>query len=147
MLREMRGGHVVQPAQHLSRLRYLSSQVRQFDGQVFCSSGWGSTSLAFHDLRELLPAHGNRVRLFAGRQSIEPLLTRSSPSTVSSEKTVNETRGGYTSTETVKCGEEHAPDLPLGVVLPWRVCSGFAHGRPWAYLGLSKLDVTDTGEG
>ena len=21
--------------------RYLSSQVRQFDGQVFCSSGWG----------------------------------------------------------------------------------------------------------
>jgi hypothetical protein len=25
----------------LRALRYLSSQVRQFDGQVFCSSGWG----------------------------------------------------------------------------------------------------------
>ena len=45
-------------------------------------------------------------------------------------------RGGYTSTETVKCAEEHAPNLPLGVVLPWRVCSGFAHGRPWSPMGL-----------
>jgi hypothetical protein len=55
-------------------------------------------------------------------------------------------RGGYTSTETVKCAEQHAPNLPLGVVLPWRVCSGFAHGRPWAYLGVSDIQVTDTGE-
>jgi hypothetical protein len=38
-------------------------------------------------------------------------------------------------------------DLPLGVVLPWRVCSGFAHGRPWAYLGVSDVRVTETGEG
>ena len=56
-------------------------------------------------------------------------------------------RGGYTSTETVKCAEEHASNLPLGVVLPWRVCSGFAHGRPWAYLGVSDVHVTETGEG
>jgi hypothetical protein len=35
---------------------------------------------------------------------------------------------GYTSTATVKCAEENLPDLPLGVVLPWRVCSAFAHG-------------------
>lgn len=56
-------------------------------------------------------------------------------------------RRGYTSTEAVKCAEEHAPNLPLGVTLPWRVCSGFAHGRPWAYLGASDLDVTDPGEG
>jgi hypothetical protein len=56
-------------------------------------------------------------------------------------------RGGYRSTETVKCAEEHAPNLPLGVVLPWRVCSGFAHGRPWAYLGVSDVHVTETGEG
>lgn len=55
--------------------------------------------------------------------------------------------GGYTSTETVKCAEEYAPNLTLGVVLPWRVCSGFAHGRPWTYLGVSDLDVTDTGNG
>lgn len=56
-------------------------------------------------------------------------------------------RAGYTSTETVKCAEQYAPDLPLGVLLPWRVCSGFAHGRPWAYLGVSDREVTDSGEG
>ncbi len=56
-------------------------------------------------------------------------------------------RIGYTSTEAVKCADEFAPNLPLGVILPWRVCSGFAHGRPWAYLGVSDLEVTDTGEG
>ncbi len=55
-------------------------------------------------------------------------------------------RAGYTSTEAVKCAEEHAPDLPLGVVLPWRVCSGFAHGRPWAYFGVSDVQVTQTDE-
>lgn len=45
----------------------------------------------------------------------------------------------FISTEAVKYAEENAPDLPLGVVLPWQLCSGFAHGRPWAYLGASKL--------
>lgn len=47
----------------------------------------------------------------------------------------------------MKCAEGHEPNMPLGVILPWRVCSGFAHGRPWAYLGVSDLEVTDTGEG
>ena len=46
---------------------------------------------------------------------------------------------GYTSTATVKYAELNLPDLPLGVVLPWRLCSAFAHGRPWAFLG--SLDV------
>lgn len=44
-------------------------------------------------------------------------------------------KAGYSSTEAVTYAEVSAPDLPLGVVLPWRLCSGFAHGRPWAYLG------------
>ena len=51
---------------------------------------------------------------------------------------------GYTSTTAVKCAEENLPDLPLGVVLPWRVCSAFAHGRPWAFLGISDIDVAPT---
>lgn len=55
-------------------------------------------------------------------------------------------RKGYSSTETVRFAEANAPDLTLGVVLPWRICSGFAHGRPWAYLGISDLDVLATGE-
>lgn len=45
----------------------------------------------------------------------------------------------FTSTEAVRYAEDNAPDLPLGVVLPWQLCSGFAHGRPWAYLGASTL--------
>lgn len=44
-------------------------------------------------------------------------------------------KAGYNSTEVVTFSEDNAPDLPLGVVLPWQLCSGFAHGRPWAYLG------------
>jgi hypothetical protein len=48
------------------------------------------------------------------------------------EKTI---KSGYSSTEAVQYAEATAPNLPLGVVLPWRLCSGFAHGRPWAYLG------------
>ena len=30
------------------------------------------------------------------------------------------------------------------VVFPWQVCSGLAHGRPWAYLGVSQQEVFDT---
>jgi hypothetical protein len=52
----------------------------------------------------------------------------------------NVIRSGYTSTAAVEYAESNAPDLPLGVVLPWRLCSGFAHGRPWAYLGTSKRE-------
>ena len=46
----------------------------------------------------------------------------------------------------MKCAEEHALNLPLGVVLPWRVCSGLAHGHPWAYIVVSDIHMTETGE-
>lgn len=51
-------------------------------------------------------------------------------------------RAGYASTEAVRYAEAEAPNLGLGVVLPWRLCSGFAHGRPWAYLGSLDLEKT-----
>lgn len=53
------------------------------------------------------------------------------------EKTL---KGGYSSTEAVLYAEAVAPNLDLGVSLPWRLCSGFAHGRPWAYLGSLDLE-------
>lgn len=58
------------------------------------------------------------------------------------------TRKAYTSTETVVYAENHIPTerIPFGVVLPWRICSGFAHGRPWAYLGVSDRE-TQAGDG
>jgi hypothetical protein len=53
---------------------------------------------------------------------------------------------GYSSTEAVKFAEADSPDLSLGVVLPWRLCSGFAHGRPWAYLSMLNRDVESTAD-
>jgi hypothetical protein len=41
---------------------------------------------------------------------------------------------GYSSTEVMKYAKEHVMTDPF---LPWQVCSGFAHGRPWANLGMS----------
>ncbi|MFI9486444.1 hypothetical protein ACIG47_08620 [Promicromonospora sp. NPDC052451] len=56
-------------------------------------------------------------------------------------------RSGYTSTFIVKyCESELGDRVPLGVVLPWRICSGLAHGRPWAYMGVSetmRMELTD----
>jgi len=46
-------------------------------------------------------------------------------------------RRGYTSTAAVSYADSGATNLDLGVLLPWQICSGFAHGRPWAYLGVS----------
>lgn len=51
-------------------------------------------------------------------------------------------RSGYWSTTAVKYAEEHAQrSEPL---LSWRFCSGFAHGRPWAYLGISEREQFET---
>ncbi|MET8847608.1 hypothetical protein [Amycolatopsis sp. NPDC004625] len=44
--------------------------------------------------------------------------------------------GGYTSSEAVAAAEDFLKP-PLGVVLPWRLASGFAHGRRWAMLAFS----------
>lgn len=58
-------------------------------------------------------------------------------------------RRGYFSTTVVKYCEEQLPDeVPEGILFPWQLCSGFAHGRPWAYLGASKREVVgDDGNG
>jgi hypothetical protein len=50
---------------------------------------------------------------------------------------------GYTSTAAVKYAEEHTASL-LGVLLPWQLCSGFAHGRMWATLAFSEREEKPT---
>jgi hypothetical protein len=50
---------------------------------------------------------------------------------------------GYSSTEVVKYAD-NAIDSVMGVVFPWRLCSGFAHGRPWAYYGFLELEKRAT---
>lgn len=51
-------------------------------------------------------------------------------------------RRGYASTTAVQYCDQHIDRtrIPLEVALPWRICSGLAHGRPWAYLGTLERD-------
>ena len=60
--------------------------------------------------------------------------------------TAAEIGAGYTSTAAVEFAEADNADMPLGVVLPWQLCSGFAHGRPWAYLGISNWEEESTSD-
>jgi hypothetical protein len=43
---------------------------------------------------------------------------------------------GYASTDVMKYADEHSTTDPY---IPWQVCSGFAHGRPWATLGMNEI--------
>lgn len=53
-------------------------------------------------------------------------------------------RKGYSSTEAVTYVEEKSNRAkPL---LSWRFCSGYAHGRPWAYLGMSERESFPTAD-
>lgn len=46
---------------------------------------------------------------------------------------------GYQSTESVRYADMHARTAkPL---LSWRMCSGYAHGRPWVYLGMADDEM------
>jgi hypothetical protein len=44
--------------------------------------------------------------------------------------------GGYKSSDAVEAAEDYLKP-PLGVVLPWQLASGFAHGRRWAVLAFA----------
>jgi hypothetical protein len=47
--------------------------------------------------------------------------------------------GGYRSTEAVTYPDTNAPtSKPL---LSWQMCSGYAHGRPWVYLGMADEEM------
>lgn len=51
-----------------------------------------------------------------------------------------------TSTEMVRYADHNA-ETPTAVLTPWRICSGFAHGRPWAYLGALTQEIRPSGGG
>ncbi|MCV7278661.1 hypothetical protein H7J88_03230 [Mycolicibacterium flavescens] len=57
----------------------------------------------------------------------------------------NRISAGYQSTEAVQYADMHARTAkPL---LSWRMCSGYAHGRPWVYLGMADEDMfEETGD-
>lgn len=86
-----------------------------------------------------------RDRPAAGGSRAEDVLARL--------RVLAETRGidpstalrAYTSTEAVTYAEQHAGPGQLGPLFPWQICSGFAHGRPWAFLGASQVEPQEGG--
>ncbi|NLU61375.1 hypothetical protein HCA61_03755 [Rhodococcus sp. HNM0563] len=58
---------------------------------------------------------------------------------------VTTVRSGFTSTEVVKYADQNGVKAK-SALLCWRLCSGYAHGRPWAYLGASERDIYATTE-
>jgi hypothetical protein len=53
---------------------------------------------------------------------------------------VAELRSRYYSTPVLKYANEHS--TALDPLLIWRLCSGFAHGRPWATLGMNERELS-----
>lgn len=47
---------------------------------------------------------------------------------------------GYRPGQAVEYAEREAGLAGVGVLLAWRLCSGFAHGRPWAFLGVLEQE-------
>lgn len=57
---------------------------------------------------------------------------------------VKAVKGGYFSTAVVTYADGLADPGGLGVLFPWQLCSGFAHGRPWAPLSFSEREERET---
>lgn len=51
-------------------------------------------------------------------------------------------RRGCSSMEAVEYAEASLPQPGFGVRFPWQLSSGFSHGRPWAPLGASALEMS-----
>lgn len=54
-------------------------------------------------------------------------------------------QGGYISTEILLYAERETSISPSPHVM-WQVCSGFAHGRQWANLGMNDVEINPTTE-
>jgi hypothetical protein len=91
---------------------------------------------AFKHLRDLPPPrrpHAERVALMVeigGRVGADP-------------ETV---RRGYRPSTPVEYADQHSGLSGLGVEFAWQLCSGFAHGRPWAFLGSLQRQTLPTAD-
>lgn len=53
-------------------------------------------------------------------------------------------RSGYSSTEAMTYADDHS--TASRPYLIWQVCSGFAHGRPWANIGMNAMEQRPTAD-
>jgi hypothetical protein len=54
-------------------------------------------------------------------------------------------RAGYGSTKVLEYVDREAQISPSPLVM-WQVCSGFAHGRQWASLGMNDVEINPSAE-
>ena len=57
----------------------------------------------------------------------------------------SEVRRGYFSTTVLKYVEKYSGST--NPYLMWQLCSGFAHGRPWASLSMNDMEILDSNDG
>lgn len=103
-------------------------------------------ALRWHAQNMRDPDRALRGRNLAGHLSLDEKLAKLDE--VAARRSLDRltVRTGYNSSEAVKYADANEQDLPLHVLLPWQIYSGFAHGRPWAYLGVSIREETKTSE-
>jgi hypothetical protein len=54
-------------------------------------------------------------------------------------------RNGYFSSPVLEYADKHSS--AINPYMYWQVCSGFAHGRPWANFGMNQMETHSTGNG
>jgi hypothetical protein len=56
-------------------------------------------------------------------------------------------RNGYFSSPVLEYADKHSSAINPYAYVAWQVCSGFAHGRPWANLGMNEMETHSTDNG
>lgn len=112
---------ILHPTPRNDRIEHtLRWHARNFNEQLIAMDDLGLTDESTHEAKLA------KLDVVATSRGISPATVRS----------------GYRSSTAVKYAEKHSPSAdPL---LPWQVCSGFAHGRPWAVLGMSEQEAYET---
>jgi hypothetical protein len=80
---------------------------------------------------------------FPDRMSLEEKLSALVSVAESAECDLTGIRKGYFSTNILEYADAYSSKI-LSPYLIWQICSGFAHGRPWASLGMNDMERQST---
>lgn len=92
----------------------------------------------FQDFRD-----SNTAFTEVGIQGLKPLTDRLRRIEEVAARRCLTVTSGYSSTVAVRAAHQFTQSK-LGALLPWRLCSGFAHGRRWALLNFSDTEVVSS---
>lgn len=85
-----------------------------------------------------------RGRNLASYKPLEPKLQTLINIAQAAQCDVTRIRDGFTSTAALQYANEHSSAKNPHLV--WQVCSGFAHGRPWASLAMNEIRTRSTSD-